>query len=365
MNEKQDYEIQLESTDVSDEDINNGIKDEYGVVYSRDFKRLLSARLIDYTCTQYTVKPGTHVICDKAFNYYNTDRLETVEIPNSVKAIGNNSFSRCRNLHSINIPSSVTSIGNYAFRDCSKLESIDLPDSIVSIGDYAFVRCKLISHIRIPKNLIKIGKNPFASTYLSNVDCRSSYFKTDGNALYTKDGEEIISVFRNWNFYNIPETVKSIRDNAFSTSGLKTVVIPKNVKNLGNYVFVNSRIKSIEIPETVNSIGKGLFYYCTKLTSIKLPYSITTIEDYMFCECHSLQSIEIPKAVKRIGDSAFEMCHNLQTVILPEFIESIGKNCFYCCWNLKSIVVPKGTISKFKEMLGEHALLLKETDNRQ
>ena len=44
--------------------------------------------------------------------------VETLYIPRTLKTIGNNAFSGCKDVTSITIPNSVTSIGNYAFYGC-------------------------------------------------------------------------------------------------------------------------------------------------------------------------------------------------------------------------------------------------------
>ena len=92
------------STEVTDEEIQNGITDEDGVVYSRDGKRLLKCR--NWYLRNYEIKKGTKVICNSAFEW-------------------------CKSLESITIPSSVTSIGGGVFWDCSSLESIIIPENSV------------------------------------------------------------------------------------------------------------------------------------------------------------------------------------------------------------------------------------------
>lgn len=52
-------------TKVTEEDIVNGAKDEYGVLYTPDCKRLLEGNKV---ITSYTVKEETKVICHKAFS---------------------------------------------------------------------------------------------------------------------------------------------------------------------------------------------------------------------------------------------------------------------------------------------------------
>ena len=98
------------STEVTEEDIANGVEDEFGVVYSRDGKRLLKC---NKDLTIYIVKNGTKVICDWAFDVFLTNRsLQEITIPNSVMSIEKQAFEYCEALQRITIPNSVTSNEN-------------------------------------------------------------------------------------------------------------------------------------------------------------------------------------------------------------------------------------------------------------
>lgn len=76
------------STEVTEEDLKNAVEDEYGVKYSKDWKRLLKAP---------------------------TDLDGVYSIRKGVRVIANNVFRFCKSLVNINIPKGVTSIGNGAF----------------------------------------------------------------------------------------------------------------------------------------------------------------------------------------------------------------------------------------------------------
>ena len=110
----------------------SGVKDIYGVDYKDD--RLLSCR--NKALTEYEVKDGTKVICDRAF--YDLKNLEKVVLPASVEAIGEGSFSGCKTLKEINIPEGVTELKQGVFRDCDSLEELTLPESMKNIDKFAF-----------------------------------------------------------------------------------------------------------------------------------------------------------------------------------------------------------------------------------
>ena len=85
------------STEVTEEDLKNGDADEFGVVYSRDGKRLLNCK--NSILETYTIKEGTKVVCDRAF--WNCSSLQSVVLPASLKRIGVSVFRGCKSLHAI------------------------------------------------------------------------------------------------------------------------------------------------------------------------------------------------------------------------------------------------------------------------
>ena len=190
------------NTEVTREDLANAWMDEFGVMYSSDRKRLLRA---SSELTDYSIKPGTFVICDLAFQQ---KILTSIRIPDSVRSIGKGAFFCC-GFTFIHIPDSVTSIGKDAFMGC-RFTSIHIPDSVTSIGKGAFSLSSLKS-IHLPKNLISIESHVFWG-------CKA-----------------ITSI-------HIPNGIVSIGDNAFQDcSSLYSVSIPDSVTSIGNCVFEDCR----------------------------------------------------------------------------------------------------------------------------
>ena len=123
-------EEEVWSTEVTKEDLENAVEDEFGVKYSKDWKKLLDAP--HGLKGEYSIRKG-------------------------VKVIGNSAFWLCSSLTNINIPNSVTTIGESAFGGCESLTNINIPNSVTTIGDEAFCWCvfitieqpKLIRNIRV------------------------------------------------------------------------------------------------------------------------------------------------------------------------------------------------------------------------
>ena len=247
-------EKEVWSTEVTKEDLKNAVEDEYGVKYSKDWKRLLNAK--------------THVLVG-VYGVYS--------IRKGVKVIANNAFRSSIFLTSINIPEGVTSIGSGAFSYCDSLTSINIPKGVISIGDYAFLSCSFLMSINIPDSVTNIG------------DCAFS------------DCESLTSI-------NIPDSVTNIGDNAFSgCKSLTSINIPDGVTSIGNFAFyLCGSLTSINIPDGVTSIGNFAFSYCDSLISINIPNSVTSIGYSAFEGCDSLPSQVKSNIIQRFGKNVFE-----------------------------------------------------------
>lgn len=212
------------STEVTKEDLSTAIKDEYGVLYSRDGFRLLKA---PKDIKIYKIKDGTNVVCSGAF--YDCTLLRELVISASVASIGFMAFAYCSSLQELVIPSSVTSIGNHTFYNCSSLRELAIPSSVIHIGNAAFNNCTSLQ-----------------------LSIKSSKFELiDNSIIFDTLKKEVLSYLNNKNNIIIPSSVTSIGNSAFAyCSSLQELVIPSSVTSIGEMAFLGcNSLRSIIVPK--------------------------------------------------------------------------------------------------------------------
>lgn len=286
------------STNVTDEEIDLGIKDKFGVIYSPDGHLLLKCANKDIK--EYVIREGTKIICDSAF--YDCKSLQQINIPNTVICVGDYTFNRCVSLQQITIPNSVTNIGNDAFGVCSSLLQITIPNSVINVGKRAFESCISLNNISISNSMTNIG-------YMTFYNCKSL------------------------KHISIPNSVSNFGQAAFSNcESLEQITISNSITDIRYKTFEFCKsLKQVTIPNSVTRIDTDAFYGCESLLQITIPNSVTHIEDYAFCSCHLLQHISMSNSVTKIGNFAFSSCSSLQQITIPNSTRSIGTNPFVGC----------------------------------
>ena len=382
-------EIEIISTEVTEEDKKGAWTDEFGVEYSKDGKKLLTCT--NRSLTDYSIRRGSKSICDQAFLWQCSSlqsvtipdsvtsidesafswctSLQSVIIPDSVTSIGDRAFWGCTSLQSVIIPDSVTSIGNKAFSDCKSLQSVTIPDSVTSISDSAFSGCSSLQSVTIPDSVTSIGRRAFSKcSSLQSVTipdsvtsigrwaflkCSSLQSVTIPDSV-TSIGAGAFSGCSSLHSFTIPDSVTSINGNPFFSCPARIINYSKHFVIVENNLYTSDKRKLISylskenhfiIPDSVTSIGAMAFFACSSLQSVAIPGSVTSIGTGAFTWCSSLQSVTIPGSVTSIGNVAFWGCSSLQSVTIPDSVTSIGNEAFSHCSSLQSVIIPDSVTS--------------------
>ncbi len=177
----------------------------------------------------------------------------------------------------------------------------------------------------------------------------------------------------------IPDSITSIRNNAFYLCSSLEYITARGVKELGNYAFYNClnlkeftgtnlvKIGDYAFYKTnlpylytlnVTYIGTGAFKYATSMQSI-ISENLNTLADSAFKES-SVRYVELPN-IAGVCANAFENCKDLETVIITnatyiqdyafngctslkeissDKINGVGDNAFYGCTSLVTAAFP-------------------------
>ena len=296
--------------------------------------------------------PRTEEVCEAADFTYTALDEETCEVTGykgtasavvipdrldglAVVRIGKSAFSG-KSIHSVEIPETVTALGDRAFYDCDGLETIDLPQSLTSLGSYVFCSCGALTQLTIPTGVTEIPERAFSGcSKLSDVVLPEGLTTIGSYAFSGCDALETI---------DLPEGLTAIGSNAFNDcDGLETIDLPQSLTSLGNYVFYYcDALTEITIPTGVTAIPEYAFYGCSKLSNVVLPEGLTTIGSNAFNGCDALERIDLPEGLTAIGSYAFSGCDGLETIVLPQSLTRLGSYVFYNCDALTQLTIPTG-----------------------
>ena len=153
---------------------------------------------------------------------------EDLVIPEGIKEIEDSAFDMGNSqlIKTVKLPHTLERIGNHAFY-LSGIESVEIPDSVTYVGNGAFAYCLRLSYVKLPKGLEELNSDLFYMSSLGELD--------------------------------IPDGVKVIKENAFSGSQIKTVVLPEGVTDIAGSAFSMSGAKDVYLPKSATNIGENCF----------------------------------------------------------------------------------------------------------
>ena len=204
------------------------------------------------------------------------------------------------------IPRDIVEIGGYAFVGCD-FATIDIPASVKVLGDYVFEQCNNLVSVVLPEGLTSIGNSAFSNCYaLAGIDIPNSVNYIGSSAFYNCQSLTEI---------DIPDGVESLYWGTFySCSKLKRVKLPAQLRYINGYTFADCyELEEINIPSQVESIEYNAFNWCQNLKKIDLSHcaSLNYISSAVFYGCSKLESVNLPASLDRIGSDAFAECYAL------------------------------------------------------
>lgn len=333
-------EDDVENCEISQQDEENAFVDQYGVLYSKDGKKLLKyitdegptfigiGTVRNQSLLNYTVREGVKYICEEA-------------------------FAGCESIEQIILPNTVEEIGFGAFQDCVNLKSITLPEGLYSLHDLAFYGCYSLKNITLPATLKTFCASAF--TGVQNITSHSPQFLVKDGCLFSSDYKKLLYFFQDGRkVFSVSEGVECIGCDAFAGSDVRFVSLPSTLKIIEPSAFHECKsLEQIKLPESLEEIGSAAFYDCSKLSSINIPSNITTLQSQVFSGCRSLTDISLSDNIKEIQIRALAFT-SLRSFNMPQSLEKLSSDVFACVDTLQSITPCENFIVK------DHAILSKD-----
>jgi hypothetical protein len=237
--------------------------------------------------------------------------LKTVTVTDGT-VLSKEAFSKCNYLTKINLPDTLKVIGEKAFYGCTGLTELVIPANVTDIGENAFTGCTGIEEIIIPAKVLKIGKGAF-----SNCSALTSVTISDS-----------VQEIERWAFVNC--------------TSLTEMVIPDTVQIIGEQIFMGcDALEKITVPFLGNKMSNnsssthkilGYFFNYTHPSGTNIYDSFNDLSDIP----SSLKEVVITLD-QMVEDEAFEGCKYLTNITLPSGVKTIGKKAFYGCTSLKNV----------------------------
>ncbi len=127
------------------------------------------------------------------------------------------------------------------------------------------------------------------------------HFMTDGRAVYTKDGTELVRLVVPSEEYQVAAGCERIGDRAFdSQTTLTRITLPASVRSIGRLAFAKTGISFLDLPEGLRFLEEKACFECRSLKAVILPESLESIGGEAFANS-GLERVRIPAKVKAWG----------------------------------------------------------------
>lgn len=295
---------------------------------------------------------------------FESSGIKNITLPNSVRKICRYAFSSSK-LRSIGLNASLESIGGEAFAE-TKIKTINIPKSLKYIHRKAFYNMKKVNAINVSednksfsdlngvlynKSKTKLIAYPFGLKRDSYMLCENTkkispcaFFEHPYlisivfNNKLKSVGKEAFMQAEKLNSVYLNSELKDIDKRAFwECEKLETYTIPNNIEKIGDDAFSETGIKSLVIDAPRLKLGSGVFSGCNKLEKLTL-LSYKSAEDYTFGFCGKLKEVRFGESIKTIYKRDYVECRKLSGITIPKHIKTIEYQAFgYCFGELDEI----------------------------
>ena len=303
--------------------------------------------------------------------------LKRVQFGKGVNYIGEEAFYNCQGLESVVIPESVATLGNKAFGKCTGLSEVIIEEgsspleALLSENEKSaepFSGC-IINHLYLNRMIKNIGLKYAGIKHLKVGDIYTSipdemFLKVKSLKSVNFEGQSLVRIGKDAFSgcdslleINLPKSLKTIENGAFSYCDSLKLSLPASLEVIGESAFIGCGIRNtIRLDrEVLNSLGASAFRGC-KVDTVVFSGGWETVPAGLFSGS-TLSYLELDDNVVRIGGSAFSGCTQLKNLTLPNSIKYIDDFAFWGCYPSSFTVSESVSSLGFGNCRGEEMII--------
>ncbi len=158
----------------------------------------------------------------------------------------------------------VVGIEANAFQGNAVWKQVSLPDGLKFVGKDAFSRCKNIKSIEIPASVEQIDGWPFGSIKKVTIADGNAVYSLYNNFFLSKDGAQLLYITQQVKNILTPNSVKVLRPNAFEKcKSTISIRISGEVRELPAYIFAPcKKLEELHLSEHINKMPNPQYLFC-------------------------------------------------------------------------------------------------------
>lgn len=270
---------------------------------------------------------------------YNIRKI-VFEAGSQVTKIGMGAFYTNYYGETVEIPATVKEIGDHAFGAWSKLKEVTIQETTadgasLEFGDQVFYNA-MITSLTLPTQVTKVGGVLSGLSRLREVHISknsNNYMSDEYGVLFNKNaaGEPAEIIYypsmKDDETYTLPSTVTKIGAGVFSNnSKLKSFTVPANVTEIGDNAFNKCMVRTIVFEDGTAplTIGANVFRDCDALTSLVLPDRVVEIGSYSLSYMDKLETLTLNEGLTEISSYGVYQNPKLKKLVVPSTVKTIG-----------------------------------------
>lgn len=273
----------------------------------------------------------------KTYAFQSAMALKAISFANgaTLRYIGPSAFNYCAALESAELPNTVEVISEGAFGSDTTLTSFNFPTSLKEVGNNVFQGCNHLTSVsEIPASVNSFGYGVFQGAPLSSisVNAGNTSYVVEDNVLFTADKTALLYVPMN--------------------CGKTSYTVPSTVKEISNFAFYKvASLKELNLNEGLTTI-KNTAFSQTGLETLVIPSTVTTINSYMLENCEALTGVTVLGTISDVPANTFRNAANMTKLAFaqatpPTFV----KNSFYGNPETIYVYVPASSISAYESAM--------------